>query len=378
MRVNFISLSWACVAIAMLALAPVSATAQDTVVTRTPKSTYFCYPAYDMDSTWFLQTHGYRFTPYGGAGKYFCVEPGEELTVYGIAAAMQTYDLDSYIYTYSTGVVDSSSYYGHLHEMADTSHELAYEHWGIYKQVGDALELVSPQLKVNIKTTPVSYYLDMDAYGSMVPLSHKQYIAMYEMYFNEPQTVRDSFYLYMTNHNAFEDPKDDVYYATWPIFWTVVGAIVGESPLEGDSRTFPEPYAICWRFSGDSDLTWYFERRSPNMLLVYPILEPDSTGIHSEDTTGVEPGGDTLSVQESMLWRSTVVLPNPARGEARVVSGVGLTQVEAYDAAGSRMGSWRATGSELRLDVSAWPDGAYVLRLTTPMGQVSKKLIVRR
>ena len=74
------------------------------------------------------------------------------------------------------------------------------------------------------------------------------------------------------------------------------------------------------------------------MYLVYPILEPDSNGNFCEDSP-VEPGGDTLSVQEAMLWKSTVVLPNPARGTARVVSGVGLTQVEAYDAAGSRMGT---------------------------------------
>ena len=356
---------------ATLLLALGSAQAQDTLVTRTPKSTYFCYPEYHMDSTWFLQAHGYHGA---GEGKYFCLEPGEELNVYGIAAAMQTVDLEGDLLRYP----DSSTYYRDLSEMEDTSHELAYEHWGIYKHVGDGLELVSPQLKINIKTSPVAYYLDMGTYGTLVPLLHKQYIAMYEMYFSEPQTVRDSFYLYMTNHIEYEHPKDGVRYSTWPVFWTVVGAIVGESPLDGDSRTFPEPTAHSWRFSDESEARWYFERRSDWMHLIYPILEPDSNGYFGEDSTAVEPGGDTLSVQEAMLWKSTVVLPNPARGTARVVSGVGLTQVEAYDAAGSRMGTWQASGNETRLDVSAWPEGTYLLRLTTPLGQVTKKLIVRR
>ena len=130
-----------------------------------------------------------------------------------------------------------------------------------------------------------------------------------------------------------------------------------------------------WRSQGKD--VWY---RSVDSWahMIFPILEPDSNGYFCEDSTAVEPGGDTLSVQEAMLWKSTVVLPNPARGEARVVSGVGLTQVEAYDAAGSRMGTWQASGNETRLDVSAWPEGTYLLRLTTPLGQVTKKLIVRR
>ncbi len=360
--------------VALLLLALGSAQAQDTLVTRTPKSTYFCYPEYHMDSTWFLQASRYGFTPYGGAGKYFCFENGEEVNIYGIAAAMATFDLEGTLQNYP----DSSSYYGYLEQMADTVAEAAYEHWGIYKHVGDSLVLVSPQLKINIKTSPVAYYLDMGTYGTLVPLLHKQYISMYEMYFNEPQPVRDSFYLYMTNHNCYEYPKDGIYYSTWPIFWMVVGAMVGESPINAESIRFNEPHVVRFRSSITGELYWYFDYwPSHYMYLVYPILEPDSNGYFCEDSP-VEPGGDTLSVQEAMLWKSTVVLPNPARGTARVVSGVGLTQVEAYDAAGSRMGTWQASGNETRLDVSAWPEGTYLLRLTTPLGQVTKKLIVRR
>ena len=84
---------------ALLLLALGTATAQDTVVTRTPKSTYFCYPAYDMDSTWFLQTHGYRFTPYGGGGQDFCLGPGEGVTVSGHGRGTQPDDPGLHLYT---------------------------------------------------------------------------------------------------------------------------------------------------------------------------------------------------------------------------------------------------------------------------------------
>ena len=80
---------------ATLLLALGFAQAQDTLVTRTPKSTYFCYPEYHMDSTWFLQASRYGFTPYGGAGKYFCLELGEELNIYGIDLQKQLDELKS-------------------------------------------------------------------------------------------------------------------------------------------------------------------------------------------------------------------------------------------------------------------------------------------
>ncbi len=81
--------------VALLLLALGSAQAQDTLVTRTPKSTYFCYPEYHMDSTWFLQASRYGFTAHGGAGKYFCLDLGEELTLYVIDLQKQLDELKS-------------------------------------------------------------------------------------------------------------------------------------------------------------------------------------------------------------------------------------------------------------------------------------------
>ena len=60
-----------------------------------------------------------------------------------------------------------------------------------------------------------------------------------------------------------------------------------------------------------------------------------------------------------------------------VLSSFGLTRIEAYDPNGHRVADLPATGLQATLDVASWPAATYLLRITTPMGTVTKKLIVR-
>ncbi|MCR5445824.1 MAG: T9SS type A sorting domain-containing protein [Bacteroidales bacterium] len=360
------------VILVILALALGTATAQDTVFTLTPKSTYFYNDWYDIDTTvWHIAKGRYRTNPNGVTGKRFCFTLGEEVNVYGIAAAMETFNLETELQHFP----DSSTYFLTLASMVDTVADSAYEYWGIYKHEGVGLVLASPRLKVNIKTSPVAYYWDINAYNAVLPPHEKLLIPMYEMFFNEPQPVRDSFYLGMTNHIRIGNMMGDVEFNTWPIFWSVLTA-TGTGMLK-----FPETYMYCWHSSNGKE-EWVYQNRSSWIYLIFPILEPDSNGYFCEDnpvdTTAVDPGDTNLAVQQNVLWRSTVVLPNPACTEARVVSGVGLERVEAYDAAGTLVATVRAEGSEVRLDVSTWPAGTYLLRLTTPLGSTTKKLVVQR
>ena len=116
---------------------------------------------------------------------------------------------------------------------------------------------------------------------------------------------------------------------------------------------------------------WPLRQGSDDMyLLIFPILTPNP------DTTGT--GGDTLAVtQADMVGRYVSVQPNPAVDEARVLSSFGLERIEAYNAEGRLVFKQETTGLEATLDVKGWPRGTYLLSIQTPMGPVTKKLLVQ-
>ena len=101
---------------------------------------------------------------------------------------------------------------------------------------------------------------------------------------------------------------------------------------------------------------------------MYPILTP---GKNAED-------GDSVAVESvDMLERMVALSPNPATHTVKVISSFGLTRVEAYNTGGNLIYDSEATGLCAHLDISRWPAGAYVLRIHTPMGIVSRKLMVK-
>ena len=101
---------------------------------------------------------------------------------------------------------------------------------------------------------------------------------------------------------------------------------------------------------------------------MYAIIQPqDSTGVG--DTTGIG--------RVDLASRYVSVQPNPATDEVRVMSSFGMRHIEAFDGGGRRILDRKAEGLQCTLDVSAWPRGAYLLRITTDMGVTTKKLIVR-
>ena len=100
---------------------------------------------------------------------------------------------------------------------------------------------------------------------------------------------------------------------------------------------------------------------------------------HGAIDTTLNPN-DTTHVglhQTDMLRLYTSVSPNPATGKARVTSSFGLTQIDVYDTRGRLLHSLPATGLKADLDVSSWPRGTYLLRIQTPAGPTTKKLLVQ-
>jgi hypothetical protein len=60
-----------------------------------------------------------------------------------------------------------------------------------------------------------------------------------------------------------------------------------------------------------------------------------------------------------------------------VLSSFGLSHIEAYNAGGQKVYEAPASGLEAVIDVAPWPRGTYLLRITTPLGTVTKKLLVQ-
>ena len=97
------------------------------------------------------------------------------------------------------------------------------------------------------------------------------------------------------------------------------------------------------------------------------------------DTTAAIPNS-----QLSPLTSHLTIRPNPASDEVTLLSSFGITAVEAYNAAGTLVFSSRDNSSfkrlsdhALSLDLSSWPRGSYLLRIHTPAGTTTKKLLVQ-
>ena len=97
------------------------------------------------------------------------------------------------------------------------------------------------------------------------------------------------------------------------------------------------------------------------------------------DTTAAIPNSHL-----SPLTSHLTIRPNPASDEVTLLSSYGITAVEAYNAAGTLVFSSRDSGSfhrlsdhALSLDLSSWPRGSYLLRIHTPAGTTTKKLLVQ-
>ena len=130
------------------------------------------------------------------------------------------------------------------------------------------------------------------------------------------------------------------------------------------------------------------------------FVNPDGSIVLSSGGTVVvlSGGGDDPGVavqQADLVYRYTAVAPNPATGKVKVTSSFGISSLEAYDLKGRKVHEFRAEGCEhletsrycsesipnsefsINLDVSSWPRGTYLLRIQTPAGPTTKKLLVQ-
>ena len=95
-------------------------------------------------------------------------------------------------------------------------------------------------------------------------------------------------------------------------------------------------------------------------------------------TIYVEQPCDSVGIDsDCQMEKSVSVSPNPATGSAEVLSSFGVSRVEVFNAADRKVMDLKAEGLKATLDVSKLPSGAYLLRIHTPQGMTTKKLLVR-
>ena len=340
-----------------MAMVVLPTVAQDTLEMFNPKLNYFvnswpdsswCYDPNPIESNGRCDMWAINFyTP-------------DTLTVYGIATVLFMFPED-----------DSSRT-----EDRDPSHAvedmLLFEHDSLLQ-----LRQVAEPLPVCIATSTPSYYWKLEhgsGYVGYYPLSSiPEEVPVYERYFSQPYKIVDTFYVGMTTRfweckNPFNENGQRVYsFGTYPQYNWVICTCMR-----------PAPYLYYHRYRSDG----HWEGDSTYHIFIMPIIDidtaywpgvGDTTG-HADDTTGHTEAIDEVSANGYVL-----VSPNPATGEVKVTSTVGMMQVEVYNADGVKVMEKATASSEVqtRLDVSRLHSGSYIVRVHTPMGMAIKKLVMQ-
>ena len=344
--------------------------AQDTLQIHGPRSYQYCsyWPQFDTVAYYAL------WEPHTDADVMaYRMETASPLTVYGLAVCMSTEPLLEPDNVASLGNIYWSDFW-------DTTYKDVYKYVGLFEADPDSLRAVGDKLKVHINTTPVSYYMDL---GLVHPYTFDTFpiLPMYERYFTEPVTVDDTFYVGIfgsaVNRISGRYPHLHILF---PHLSTGVPAHLSVVFHMDTSWTrMFRPEKCEWQYLPDGGVCGY------DYPFLFPILTPDSNS-HDDTQDTIVPGGDTIVPgidtttavrQADMLRRYTGVQPNPATGKVQVVSSFGMTRVEVYDAAGKRRYEGEATGLVHTVNVEGWPAGTYLVRIHTPLGTATKKLIVR-
>ena len=320
------------------------ASSQDTLDLASPKANYF-YNTWPDSMEISLNQDYIPFWP----NKYFDrMTTPDSLRIYGIAVALETPKPVEQIVDNNDAVypIDATA-------PMKTQLMLAY-----HDTTGTpALTCIGDTLTVEAGVTPVSYYIRFNLPIRGVMPDTAPVHQVYELYYDSALSVVDSFYV------GFGQPY---YRNAGMVPMPMKAALLGSRDefmvdgLEGSVAYYSEN--IGWKY-------WMRVVR----VYMFPILtpQPENPG------PGEQPGDTTGISQADMVSRYVTVQPNPATEEAQVLSSFGLQRIDAYTADGRCILSQEANGLQATLDVRGWASGTYLLRVATPMGTATKKLLVR-
>lgn len=345
------------------------ANAQDTLYRDTPLSNYYCTFWPDTTDIGF----GFHDYSYGRiTAKRFVTQ--DTLTVYGIAAAVLTYILfDDCPCRPAPFWLEDTAKYMKEHYPEDPTFDHLEESLLLYQYSGNAssrMQLIGDSLPVHTIDTPVSYYMQTNVYGCPTTegdTCYKSPLPVYERYFTIPQNVHDTFYTGFTRNcmGFYHDTTDSWTAKHLEVYVPVFGKPGGAPNPPGDYHV-----AVYRQYAHGAPASWEYRTTSGGVVyFIFPILTPKPEE---------EPGEGPVAVSGMAEWDRYVSLsPNPAKERVEVISSFGMSSVKVYDDGGREVHEQQVSGHKAVLDVHGWPAGTYLLRITTPMGTTTKKLLVR-
>ena len=328
---------------------------QDTVTLYKPKSNYFA-PTWVGDSNWIATNTMLKsevaWQEHGDILKLFYTK--EQLTVYGVAVVIETwgpyYDAPNKPFSRdSITVPDFDSCYEYL---------MLYEgdeyNWTLLKKT-----------IVRETDTPACYFFAGRPYEvTESPHTLVSPKRLMECYFDEPAVVRDTFFVGMTRrtHDIYNTSAISIF-KYWPMSWMLF------YKCKANAENLIEPEYV---YSQDTVTPVYEWNKtgSGGYTLLWPILTPEGY------TGDYPPGGEGIGRNDALEWMVQVA-PNPTRTEAKVLSSFGISHIRVTDAAGAVVLDQQADGYSHTLDVGPWLEGTYIVTVTTPVGTVTKKLVVQ-
>jgi hypothetical protein len=312
--------------------------AQDTLFADSPKETYFYNHWVEHDTV--LPSNALIF-----ASSY-----DEEAVAYHSTDSLQIYGL---AISLTFGDCEQTHRVGHW---VENSMDSTYCRIRLYEPNGSSMRVLG-EGRVYMQD-PIAYYFSLTRWDGRDPNSQVSPIPVYEVFFDNPVTVIDTFYVGYTFPCTISNPTR--YYYLMNSFCQMGERKNPITHALHDCNEDPAP----WRIE-TALYIWNYD-------FAFAITAPQDTS--------VVPGDDTTGVgicTNDLIYRYTAVQPNPATDKVRVTSSFGLTRIEAYDLRGRLLFETPASGLKADLDVSSWPRGTYLLRILTPAGPTTKKLLIQ-
>ena len=348
--------------------------AQDTLHLAGPKNNYFCNNW--LDSASFCRwehRNGYMY-PGDAVAKFF--QTKNPIRVYGIAAIL--------LNPWDDFNGDTVSFIGTYIDTCRCHCSSSLRLYQYDSSVAESMVPLGDSLPV-FATDDASYYLDMGMSGPS-PMSSSDnddggrfpLYPVFERFFPTPQTVNNIFYTGICFHQDWTVNdfgwSTTVQYSQLPFYLPLFVSNDTNDWIENNAMHYIEKDPM----TNDIDTTWIFTWNRPGYMFIFPILTPAPDTTVNPTDTAVNPG-DSLAIRPNdLIYRYTNVAPNPARNSVRITSSFGISRIEAYDLRGRRIyESPQLSTFSFPLSTIDWPRGTYLLRITTPAGTTTKKLLIQ-
>lgn len=326
--------------------------------------------------TWFYNYHSIERPITGSMGTGVCDITKVFYTdhpryIYGVAVAANTYCC---VERYWKNLSDAEKEFWY-DQVEDTNLSHCEEFIRAYEYAKDTINILREGL-CNI-TTPPSYYLELP--DEITPHWADEWIwrlSIYEVYFDEPLWVTDSFYVGMSQYL----PKRNSMAEKWPV-WPMIPVKSPIIVMSDIPDNLHYPFNIL--FSPDSNCSqWYYSDDLPRTgspappytsvlngytlheLWFFPIVDSGSWEPPHHEGIAPRPSGPTIDVS-----------PNPTTGKVAIHSEHNISYIEIYNSQGQLADIHNAQSTSCELDLSSLPSGVYFLHLYTSGGTATKRVL---